>query len=154
MGSRWLLTAGLLALAAGCGGEAGSAGARLSQHRAVPGDLPEPVQFEAGRNFVAEYEELAGLVNQQHVDPAAIRGALGVEPTRTFSYKTVDGSELFGWEFEPKGPDKGAPFFEAFAQGYPGQSFFVFFEKSWFSWHAVDCGFHERGAFGQTASLP
>jgi hypothetical protein len=53
-----------------------------------------------------------------------------------------------------EGPKPDAPFYEAFAAGYPGQSFFVFFKKSWFQWHAVDCGFHETGVFGQTASEP
>jgi hypothetical protein len=141
----------LLALAIGCTGDSGgSSSARLSRRTSAPTDLPTPLQFEAGRNFVTEYEDFQAMVNEQHAAPEAIREALGVTATRQFTYKSASGSDVFGWEFEFQGPHTDAPFFEAFAAGYPGKSFFVFFEKSWFSWRAMDCGFHETGVFGST----
>ena len=145
----------LLALAGGCGDESpGPSIAELSHATLVPSDLPEPLQFDPARNFVAEYEQFLRMVNKQHADPATIREALAVAPSAQFDYTTVDGKELRGWEFKVLGPRPEAPFFEAFAAGYPGQSFYVFFEKSWFSWRALECGFHVPGVFEARASLP
>jgi len=146
----WMCAGLLLALAAGCGGGT-SAKTRLSRTSHLPSDLHEPLQFDPSRNFVAEYEDFQSLVGE-HADPDQLGAALGVPPTEQFVYKTMDGVEMRGWEFKLAGPRADAPFFEAFADGYPGQSFFVFFEKTWFSWRAVDCGFHASGVLGPLAA--
>lgn len=153
MGLRWMwiATSVVLLCVAGCGGDS-KAATRLSRTTNLPPDLPSPVQFEPTRNFSAEYEDFQRLV-QQHVDTAAVHEALGVVATRAHEYTTVGGTPMRCWEYRPQGPRADAPFFEAFAEGYPGQSFCVFFEKSWFGWKAVDCGFHESGMFGQIATV-
>lgn len=151
MRSEWMC-AGLLLLAAGCGGSASAATQRLSRTSHLPVDLPEPTQFDESRNFVAEYEDFQRLVSDQHVDTDEVGKALGVPPSDQFAYKTMDGAEMRGFEYKLQGPRKDAPFFEAFGGGYPNQSFFVFFEKSWFGWKAVDCGFHVSGVLGPLAA--
>jgi len=151
MRSEWMCAGLLLLLATGCG-EASASTKRLSHTSHLPVDLPEPLQFDESRNFVAEYEEFQHLVGAQHGDPDEVRKALGVPPSDEFSYKTMDGAEMRGFEYKLQGPRADAPFFEAFAGGYPNQSFYVFFEKTWWSWRAVDCGFHVSGVLGPLAA--
>ena len=153
MAPRWSSCVGMglaLLLLAACGGES-KAATRLSRKTNLPPDLPEPVQFEPTRNFSAEYEDFQRLVSE-HVDTDAVHAALGIVANAQYDYTTMGGTAMRCWEFKPQGPRADAPFFEAFADGYPGQSFCVFFEKGWFGWKAVDCGFHQSDVFRQVAS--
>ena len=155
MRSEWLcagLCASLLVLSAGCGGgDASATTKRLSHTSHLPVDLPEPTQFDPSRNFVAEYEDFERLVGDR-ADPDRVGAALGVPPSEQSEYKTMDGVEMRSFEYKLQGPRKDAPFFEAFAAGYPNQSFYVFFEKGWFGWKAIDCGFHVSGVLGPLAA--
>lgn len=117
----------------------------------TPSGPPVPLQFEPGRNFNVELDDFQHLVWSEHPDPGAVRRLLKVEPTRQVNYTSVTGTTMCGWEFQFQGPKPDAPFFEAFAASYPKQSFYVFFEKTWFRWRAVDCGFHESDMLGESA---
>jgi hypothetical protein len=147
----WIWTGLAVLCVTGCGGES-KAATRLSRKTNLPPDLPAPVQFEPTRNFSAEYEEFQALV-ADHIDPEAVRETLGRVANAQYEYTTMGGTPMRCWEYKPQGPRADAPFFEAFAEGYPGQSFCVFFEKSWFGWKTVDCGFHQSDVFRQVAAV-
>jgi hypothetical protein len=139
-------------LLAACGGVAGADDEEQplivpasEEQAAGPGKAEQPGELDAGRDFLAEQEGFHSLIASGDAGPEEVLEALGLPPDFRFRYTTVDGTSMTGMEFRVRGPRSGAPFYEAFASDHPGHSYYVFFERHWFRWRAVDCGFHEAG---------